>query len=563
MALFSSNQASTNIAIYAQIPGSSFPRHYVSKSEYPSNETSEHRQPSSNQVTSKYDRMNETQPQPHMHPQHEIAPSSQLQQMDNNYLAPHRANGAGQIYGQISRSGSEADSLLDLYGPQKGMGNSTDNSGRKEDEGEASQDDDDPESSRWIHRDKLALIESQEMQQAGINPRHHGVLSSVSATKLAQSREKYTNGLPTKDRDVGRRSGDKRQRIRSPSPSPSDDEGRNGRTPVIPDPRTPEEIAADPYEEGSPRLTYQQPGLRASSSRIPVSRSSPMPIPQEHLERNTPLPRKRGASGNWSAGEEDSIAYNKTRSRGNSFGSHFLLDDGAPTNLVTTLPRPVSRGTPHASPTKARLPSRGNPTSAARQSSATNRNVSGLQKPRTVSATNRGSPAQRPGTRAGPDGRPVTAVNRPEGDPPWLATMYKPDPRLPPEQQLLPTHAKRLQQEQWEKDGKYGSTFGPDLNPLIIPPQAGQQPTPSNVQESSEKQNERGEEWPFKSTPTGSPKIETSGTEHAGYRTIPKVQSTPPGGALPSPKIQQTMQVQQPLKQEQEKEKGCGCCVVM
>lgn len=28
--------------------------------------------------------------------------------------------------------------------------------------------------------------------------------------------------------------------------------------------------------------------------------------------------------------------------------------------------------------------------------------------------------------------------------------MYKPDPRLPPEQQLLPTHAKRLQQEQWE-----------------------------------------------------------------------------------------------------------------
>lgn len=28
--------------------------------------------------------------------------------------------------------------------------------------------------------------------------------------------------------------------------------------------------------------------------------------------------------------------------------------------------------------------------------------------------------------------------------------MYKPDPRLPPDQQMLPTHAKRLQQEQWD-----------------------------------------------------------------------------------------------------------------
>src|ERR1700755_2777293 len=37
--------------------------------------------------------------------------------------------------------------------------------------------------------------------------------------------------------------------------------------------------------------------------------------------------------------------------------------------------------------------------------------------------------------------------------------MYKPDPRLPPDQQLLPTHAKRLAQEQWEKEGKVGTVY--------------------------------------------------------------------------------------------------------
>lgn len=70
----------------------------------------------------------------------------------------------------------------------------------------------------------------------------------------------------------------------------------------------------------------------------------------------------------------------------------------------------------------------------------------GLYKRAYEACSIRSMSAQRPKSRAGLETRPPTAVNRPEGEPPWLATMYKPDPRLPPDQQLLPTHAKRMQQ---------------------------------------------------------------------------------------------------------------------
>jgi len=44
--------------------------------------------------------------------------------------------------------------------------------------------------------------------------------------------------------------------------------------------------------------------------------------------------------------------------------------------------------------------------------------------------------------------------------------MYKPDPRLPPDQQVIPTHAKRMQQEQWEKEGKFGNVYDTSFRPL-------------------------------------------------------------------------------------------------
>ena len=47
-----------------------------------------------------------------------------------------------------------------------------------------------------------------------------------------------------------------------------------------------------------------------------------------------------------------------------------------------------------------------------------------------------------------------------------MISAYKPDPRLPPDQQLLPTVAKRLQQEKWEQEGKFGNIYDKEFRPL-------------------------------------------------------------------------------------------------
>lgn len=152
--------------------------------------------------------------------------------------------------------------------------------------------------------------------------------------------------------------------------------------------------------------------------------------------------------------------------------------------------------------------------------------------------------------------------------------MYKPDPRLPPDQQILPTHAKRLQQEQWEKEGKYASTYDKEFAPLAIHTHEGLKQSTS-PEPAVEKETD-DDAWPLKAAPkyndaNGRP--ETSGTDHGGYSTMPKVQNTPPIGMAPSPKT-----VQKPTKSEgppptrplpgppEEDElvgKGCGCCIVM
>ncbi|KAI5300541.1 hypothetical protein KEM56_002373 [Ascosphaera pollenicola] len=54
------------------------------------------------------------------------------------------------------------------------------------------------------------------------------------------------------------------------------------------------------------------------------------------------------------------------------------------------------------------------------------------------------------------------------GDPPWLASSFRPDPRLPPEQQILPTHAKKMLQEQWAKEGKTGLLYDKSFAPLAV-----------------------------------------------------------------------------------------------
>ena len=493
------------------------------------------------------------------------------------HLAPSSADVLGRKEGNISQTGSEADSLLDLY-RQQSVSRSGGNSMDHEDErraGASSSDpyfaDEDPERSKWIHRDKLAKIESQELRQAGyqLPPQFRAASRANDSRERGvveheHEREYVTNGDHSNQYQQGRV--EKRQRIAAPT---SEYEVDDTEEPPSFDLRTSEEIAAESYEDDHPPPMYRHTGLRSSSSRIPLPKSSPLPIPQDYIERNTPLPRKRGYSGGWSGGDEDGLMYSKTRSRSHSIGSQVLLDDTEHLNgTPTPASRPVSRSMAQPAIGKAKVPGKAIPLSGSRKISAANRIASGQQTSRTASTSNRNSPGQRPNTRSG-ESRPTSAINRPEGDPPWLATMFKPDPRLPPDEQILPTHARRLQQEQWEKEGKYGSTFDREFRPIAIHTQNGlQRPPPPAEDPKPTPKEEEPSAWPLNLTPM-SPTLSnsrpgTGGTEHGGYSTIPKVQSPAPAGTVHSPKkVQQPSRMRDLPKEEGGKKDGCGCCVVM
>ena len=439
--------------------------------------------------------------------------------------------------GDLSRNGSEADSLIDLY--QQSKLNGTVHAQALD------MDDLEP----WIHRDKLTIIEMQEYRDRGMEIPPELLERAEMDRELPPDSEfnGFHDQMAMTDGDEARYSDED---------SADSDEGANDRfTPY--DPRTAEEIAQNPYEDDLSRPVYQQHHLRASSSRIPLATSSPLPISAEQIERSTPLPRKRGASGNW---DEDGLAYGKVRSRSHSMGSQILLDDSSNENAGPG--SPLSQASASKSKaTRGTAPSLGLGTKKA---PTTPRIASGTKARATSSQ--KGSPAQRPGTRSGNEDRPRTAVNRPEGDPPWLATMYKPDPRLPPDQQILPTHAKRLMQEQWEKEGEAGSMFDRDFTPLAV--NTDEQPRPQQLPEAEASGLEPG--WPLKpptkpSTPEPS---KASSIEHAGYSTIPKIQSNPSiaagSGSRPQGQEQAVpMEQMETEEAEGKKSKGCGCCSVM
>lgn len=508
---------------------------------------------------------------------------------DSNYLSPYKNSGGRAPQVNVSRSGSEADSLLDLYGRPKSTVDSIETREKTPPHPappEALYFDEDPESSKWVHRDKLAIIESNELQEAGIKlPRHsslRGRPKSKSNSRRGQSRghgrQQSASGDHEQENGKPQTGDSKRQRVQSPV--------RQDETPdnaMDFDLRTPEEIAANPYDTSSSSM-YRQQGLRSSSSRIPLPTSSPMPIPQEHRERHTPLPRTRGASGSW---DEEGLAYSKPRPRSQSAGSQILLDYGEPPNSTPTPAANVTQfSSPSTSPSKQRTVSKPVQSGNARKASTALRNVSEPPKPRSTSANSRASPATRPKSRSGLETRPATAINRPEGEAPWLATMYKPDPRLPPEQQLLPTHAKRLQQKQSEEQAKAGGTeprrpqqFGPvavHTHNGLQPPSPITSLSPRDVNEKSPAENQPG--WPLRLSPNpstsnlnggsggGSP---SGASDHGGYTTMPKVQTTPPIGSMPGsrPMVHQPSRGQpgrdRLQEKEVQKEKGCGCCVVM
>lgn len=531
--------------------------------------------------------------------------------MDPSYLSPPSKIGSRPEL-SASRSGSEADSLLDLYSKPRSLGESSlrESIDRVLPQEEPFLEDEDPERSRWIHRDKLAMIESHEMQEAGIKLPPQRKKSTISRSRSRREKNRsQDHSAVVPDRDGEMPPLKERKQRRTESPAQQDDRGDYSLTNDL-DIRSPEEIAADTYmESNATNGSRQQQDLRKSSSRIPLPRSSPMPIPQEHIERDTPLPRKRGVSGNYSNGDENGLSYSRVRSRNNSVGSAILLDDID--NIPDHTPTPASDPAPLGQPTPSK-PQR-TPSSAQRPKSRSGLDNTPLsQKPRTISTTaasprTPSSTSQRPKSRSGLDPRPATAINRPEGEPPWLATMYKPDPRLPPEEQLLPTHAKRLQQEQWERaqmesqqriremeaqqrkhnHDKPRAELPRDFSPLAEHTVNGLQPSSRDADEKA-LQEQSASEWPLtQATPRNppasggfnvNPAPTADGGQHAGYSPIPRVKqgASPTLGNItdirPGQRVVDPFERERLARRDEEKggnvgggmkEKGCGCCVVM
>jgi hypothetical protein len=454
--------------------------------------------------------------------------SKSTQAMEAGYLVPARVSALIRKDSNVSDSGSVPDSLIDLYGSHSANRSgisSTDLGETRDIRGEASGSDEDPEQSSWIHRDKLARIESQELQAAGI------ILPRTRAPSRSSRRERSTdqqgNGIGKAEQQGQFQ---KRQRIESSPVEEVEDQDNSW------DLRRPEEVA-DEVNGGYKEYNVHQKGM----SRIPVCKTSPLPIPFDYLERDTPTLRNR--SNGWN-GDEDAILYPKSRSRSQSIK---MADESAST------PTPAKRLISDASPSKkATAPvTRKASVPATRTSSAQSR-------PKTRTGP-KDTANSRPPTRSG-EASSIGSTKRPEGDPPWLASMYKPDPRLPPDQQLLPTVAKRLQQEQWEKEGKFGNVYDKEFRPLndekFHEPEGATQ-----AAEAIEQKPEEPSEWPLRIPKSPTLSTGRPGTASGGYSTMPKIQDIPQSPLTPkAAPIQHPLGVQEPPGNSKE---GCGCCIVM
>ncbi|KAE8556764.1 hypothetical protein EYB25_001468 [Talaromyces marneffei] len=417
----------------------------------------------------------------------------------------------------------------------------------------------------WIHRDKLARIESEELQQAAMRIQRQVRTGSKSSSMRGRSHDTQSlNGtVATPSEQTEPWPGSQRQQLESPIPLEDSDEQEIEVERANWDLRRPEEIAAS-FVEGFDDSSkfYKSPALKKSSSRIPVLASSPHQV-SDLNDRESSVQRIRART----IGSEDEDCVSHSPSHRANESAVIDTPEASPEPADSTTPplstsRPSSRGGVLAqapsSPTK-KAPTKG----TARKSSAppNNRKPSASVKPR---ATSGSSTKDRPVTRSG-DNRPSTSANRPEGDPPWLATMYKPDPRLPPDQQMLPTHAKKMQQEQWEKEGKTPTTYDREFAPLAVRPDEPMQlpaPEVKNEAATTDGDNLAAEStspWPLQ--PPRSPEPTRPGTSGTNYSTMPKVQ-TAPQIALPAPqRVQRNLP---PSPQEDEKVgKGCGCCIVI
>lgn len=359
--------------------------------------------------------------------------------------------------------------------------------------------DEDPGS--WIHRDKLAKIESEELQAAGIN----------LANARSRSRTRIKSVRSTSSNETDNRREEKRQKLQTPAEIEDELERASW------DLRLPEEI-----EEEAAAQMYSNPVLRKSGSKIPVMTSSPLPIPAERYERDTPVPRKRTASGAISIDGDLVTPKTKYMTAGR------LTDDSDKASSV------VGSSTTN-SPKKARSKSIN---LASPPNLAPKKTVPGSRK---VSTSNvlASSPSQRPPTRSGEqdnDRSKRVSYHAPEGDPPWLATMYKPDPMLPPDQQLIPTLAKKQMQAQWAAEGAVPKAFDREFTPIDVHTEAEmakeesqryRSPSPLLARTKQAAATSREPEVvPLKqvsSVRSNNGRPGTSGSLTGGYSTMPKV----------------------------------------
>ncbi|KAL7266925.1 hypothetical protein RUND412_010509 [Rhizina undulata] len=392
-----------------------------------------------------------------------------------------------------------------------------------------------PQASRWIDSHKLAQIESRELHRAAINATSHSRNTSINTTE----------------------NDEKKKRISSPVPPENVYEGMLFNPQEMNnDLRTPEEQALDAMAAHS----ASRPSRKGASSRIPLPTSSPTPIPQEFLERMAPLPRLLTSAHEERANISAGLPH--TRRRSHSAGSAFLLDEvqrlqTPPSYSPSTITNPKTRGS--MTPT------------SNRRSTASRTSASHLAKQRTRSNPQLYS---RPGTSAsyathtstigGPN--PQNKHNAPEGPPPWSLSSYKPDPSLPPDQQIIPTVAKRLQQEQWERDGVYASVYDKELRPLKV----------LGDEEVEKRQSQQGVKneapaWPLRSSTVPSETHETKQMEqevdqNAGSDALPNLSENNTHNttdSIPQPKSESRQSDDVERGKEKKKKKKFSCCTIM
>ena len=435
----------------------------------------------------------------------------------------------------------------------------------------------------------MAQIESRELEEAGIQVNRMN--TSRSASSKSSTKRQSQPGHHPESTSQNETENFNEGYLEAPPEVESDESNRSQKRPQLQSPRLEQdqetECDTKVFQESTsgPEAAQQTYPVRQhvsknSTSRIPVSKSSPATASSGIAGGESPASRSRPLSGIWNGTTNDnSLAQSKARRRSQSVGSQNILDRSKERTNTSyrTFSNPSSNQSHSGSGTTIR-------TTSVRKA-APPRVVIGSKQQSSPTNTSLQDNTRRPATSAG---RLTSGHQRPEGDPPWLASMYKPDPRLPPEQQMLPTHAKRMAQEQSVKEGKDGFSFDKESKAIgsgnalkISNYKADEEPFQAEKMAEIKTTNQ----FPITKTantsswPLSGPKNESvtgratnNGTEHAGYKTIPRIQPSQASLVTPSPAGTPTLRMSPQLeKKEQiptednveEKRKLCGCCIIM